>query len=45
MRMYDGLIRFFFKEDPDSLEDMEYARRIKELSWLGKEGFLRGIKL
>jgi len=44
-QMYDAMIRFFFKEDPDTLTDFEYARRSKELSWLANEGFLKGIKL
>lgn len=39
------MIRFFFKENPDKLDDYEYAKRYKELIWLGKEGFLSGIKL
>ncbi len=39
------MIRFFFKEDPDSLNDVEYVRRIKELTWLADEGLLRGVKL
>ncbi len=39
------MIRFFFKENPDLLSDEDYAVRIKELTWLGKEGFLRGIHL
>jgi hypothetical protein len=43
--MLDAMIRFFFKENPDMLDDFEYAKRWKELQWLGSEGFLRGIKL
>jgi hypothetical protein len=43
--MYDAMIRFFFKENPDHLSDEEYARRIKELRWLADEGFLKGITL
>jgi len=43
--MYGAMIRFFFKEDPDGLSDDDFARRIKEITWLGNEGFLRGIKL
>ena len=43
--MFDAMIRFFFKEDPASLPDDEYAWRIKELTWLAGEGFLKGIKL
>jgi len=43
--MYGAMIRLFFKEDPDHLTDEEFARRIKELTWLGNEGFLRGVKL
>jgi len=39
------MIRFFFKENPDELDDDEYVRRVKELRWLSDEGFLRGIKL
>lgn len=38
--MYDALIRFFFKENPDGLNDVEYARRRKELKWLSQSGFL-----
>ena len=45
MEMYDAMIRIFFKEDPDTLGDSEYARRIKELRWLADEGFLRGTTL
>jgi len=45
LEMYDAMIRFFFKEDPDTLSDDEYARRIKELRWLADEGFLKGITL
>ena len=43
--MYDAMIRFFFKEDPDKLSDDEFVRRIKELRWLADEGFLKGITL
>ncbi|MEL3904446.1 MAG: hypothetical protein P1P63_04975 [Treponemataceae bacterium] len=43
--MNDAMIRFFFKENPDSLPDEQYADRIKELKWLANEGFLSGIKL
>jgi len=43
--MYDAMIRFFFKEDPDTHSDDEYVRRIKELRWLADEGFLKGITL
>ncbi len=43
--VYDAMMRIFYKEDPDALSDEEYARRIKELTWLAEEGFLRGIKL
>ena len=39
------MIRFFYKEDPDQLSDEEFAVRTKELTWLGNEGFLRGVKL
>jgi hypothetical protein len=39
------MIRFFFKENPESLSDEEYTVRVKELVWLAKEGFLGGIKL
>jgi len=39
------MIRFLFKENPDALDDDEYARRWAELKWLSKEGFLRGITL
>jgi hypothetical protein len=43
--MYDAMIRFFFKEDPDLLLDEDFVRRIKELRWLADEGFLKGITL
>jgi hypothetical protein len=43
--MYDAMIRFFFKEDPDPLSDDDFVRRIKELRWLADEGFLKGITL
>jgi hypothetical protein len=43
--MYNTMIRFFFKENPDNLSDMEFARRVKELRWLADEGFLKGIVL
>jgi hypothetical protein len=43
--MYDAMIRFFFKDNPDMLDDDEYVKRIKELRWLAEEGFLKGIKL
>ena len=39
--MYDAMVRCVFKEDPDSLSDEEYARRIKEMRWLADEGLLR----
>lgn len=39
------MIRFFFKQDPDTLDDDEYVRLIKELLWLADEGFLKGITL
>jgi len=45
LRMNDAMIRFFFKENPDDLSDVDYAGRIKELKWLAGEGLLRGIKL
>jgi hypothetical protein len=44
-QMFDAMIRFFFKEDPDRLDDEAYAVRISELKWLAKQGFLRGITL
>jgi hypothetical protein len=37
--MYDAMVRFLFKENPDELSDMEYARRVKELRWLSESGF------
>lgn len=43
--MYDAMIRFFFKENPDNLTDDDYAFRVKELNWLAKEGFFKGIHL
>jgi hypothetical protein len=43
--MYEAMIRLFFKEDPDGLSDEDFTRRIRELTWLGNEGFLRGVKL
>jgi hypothetical protein len=43
--MIDAQIRFFFKENPDTLSDEEYCRRVKELKWLAEEGFLHGTKL
>jgi hypothetical protein len=39
------MIRFFFKENADDLTDEEFACRIKELTFLSEEGFLRGITL
>lgn len=39
------MIRYFFKENPEDLSDEEFAVRVKELRWLGDEGFLRGISL
>ncbi|MDD2996363.1 MAG: hypothetical protein PHP99_09155 [Paludibacter sp.] len=45
MNMYDAMIRFFFKENPVLLSDEDYAVRIKELTWLSKEGFLKGTHL
>jgi hypothetical protein len=43
--VYDAMIRFFFKEKPETLTDEEYAGRIKELRWLAENGFLQGIRL
>jgi hypothetical protein len=43
--MYDAMIRFFFKENPDTLDDDEYVLRVRELVWLSNEGFTKGIKL
>jgi hypothetical protein len=43
--MFDAMIRFFFKENPNDLTDDDYACRVKELNWLAKEGFLKGIHL
>jgi len=45
LEMYDAMIRFFFKENPDHLDDEDYVRRVKELRWLSEEGFTKGIKL
>jgi len=39
------MIRFFFKENPDKLDDYEYAKRVKELVWLSQEGFTKSVKL
>lgn len=39
--MYNAMIRFYYKENPDALDDMEYAKRIKELDWLSEEGLLK----
>jgi hypothetical protein len=43
--IYNAMIRFFFKENPDELSDVEFAQRVKELTFLSEEGFLKGIKL
>lgn len=39
----DAMIRFYFKENPDRLDDYEYARRIKELKFLANEGMLKAL--
>jgi hypothetical protein len=39
----DAMIRFYFKENPDNLDDYEYARRIKELKFLAKGGMLKSM--
>ena len=43
--MLDAMIRFFYKENPDTLSDFEYAKRWNEIKWLGNEGFLKSIVL
>jgi hypothetical protein len=43
--VYNAMIRFFFKENPEELSDMEFAVRVRELCFLAEEGFLKGIKL
>jgi hypothetical protein len=40
---YDAMIRLFFKENPDQLNDDEFARRVKELKFLSEQGFLKSI--
>jgi hypothetical protein len=44
VEVYNAMIRFFFKENPEGLSDMEFAVRVKELCFLAEEGFLRGVK-
>lgn len=44
IEVYDAMIRFHFKENPELLSDIDYASRIKELKWLADEGFLKGNK-
>jgi len=39
--MFDAMIRYFFKENPDELSDEEYVRRVKEMRWLSEEGFTK----
>jgi hypothetical protein len=39
--VYNAMIRFFFKENPERLSDMEFAQRIRELTFLTEEGFLK----
>jgi|GEM_PF-6138602 len=39
------MIRFFFKENPETLDDETFASRVKELRFLSDNGFLRGITL
>jgi hypothetical protein len=39
----DAMIRFYFKENPDSLDDYEFARRVKELKFLSEQGMLKSI--
>lgn len=45
IKIYNAMIRFFFKENPEKLSDIEFVERIRELRFLADEGFLRGIKL
>jgi hypothetical protein len=45
MQIYNAMIRFFFKENPDELSDMDFVSRQRELMFLSDNGFLRGIKL
>jgi hypothetical protein len=42
--MYDAMIRFYFREDPDTLNDLEYTRRAKEILWLKEEGLIKAYK-
>jgi hypothetical protein len=39
--VYNAMIRFFFKENPERLSDMEFAQRVRELTFLAEEGFLK----
>jgi hypothetical protein len=41
LHINDALIRFYFKENPDTLSDDQYAQRIKELRWLAEEGLTK----
>lgn len=45
VEMYNAQIRFYYKENPDDLNDEEFARRVKELKWLAESGHLKGAKL
>jgi hypothetical protein len=42
---YNAMIRFFFKENPERLDDVTFASRVQELRFLADNGFLRGINL
>jgi hypothetical protein len=37
MRKIDAQMRYYFHIDPDSLDDREWTRRVKELDWVRKE--------
>jgi len=43
IQQYDAMIRYYFKENPDNLNDDQYADRIRELKFLSKEGLLKSI--
>jgi hypothetical protein len=39
--VYNAMIRFFFKENPETLSDMDFAVRVRELCFLAGEGFFK----
>ena len=43
--IYNAMIRFFFKEPPELLDDETFASRVKEVRFLSDNGFLSGINL